>query len=121
MAICPIGALAVATAAVMPRCASVRLPLDVLVTPLRQETAVAAIPWPIAQRPAVIVLTSDPETEIRSRIETLRERFGLTPAEATPSRLKSSKATAGKPPPTGSASPSGRRAATCPRFSTRPA
>jgi DNA-binding CsgD family transcriptional regulator len=59
------------------------LPLHVLVTPVRQETAVAAMPWTIMQRPAAIVLISDPETEMRARIETLRERFGLTPAEAT--------------------------------------
>ena len=59
-----------------------RLPLHVLVTPVRQETAVAAMPWTIMQRPAAIVLISDPETEMRARIETLRERFGLTPAEA---------------------------------------
>jgi len=58
-----------------------RPPLDVLVTPVRQETAMAVMPWMMA-RPAAIVLVSDPETEIRSRIEALRERFGLTPAEA---------------------------------------
>jgi DNA-binding CsgD family transcriptional regulator len=58
-----------------------RPPLDVLVTPVRQETATAVMPWMMA-RPAAIVLVSDPETEIRSRIEALRERFGLTPAEA---------------------------------------
>lgn len=60
-----------------------RLPLNVLVTPVRQGTAVAAIPWTITQHPVAIVLISDPETELRSRIEALRERFGLTPAEAT--------------------------------------
>ena len=59
-----------------------RLPLYVLVTPVRQETAVAAMPWTIMQRPAAIVLISDPETEMRARIEALRDRFGLTPAEA---------------------------------------
>jgi DNA-binding CsgD family transcriptional regulator len=59
-----------------------RLPLHALVTPIRQETAVAAIPWTIMQRPAAIVLISDPETEMRAHIEALRERFGLTPAEA---------------------------------------
>jgi DNA-binding CsgD family transcriptional regulator len=59
-----------------------RLPLHVLVTPVRQETAVAAMPWTIMQRPAAIVLISDPETEMRARIEALRDRFGLTPAEA---------------------------------------
>ncbi|MGZ3295529.1 MAG: helix-turn-helix transcriptional regulator [Xanthobacteraceae bacterium] len=59
-----------------------RLPLHALVTPIRQETAIAAMPWTIMQRPAAIVLISDPETEMRARIEALRERFGLTPAEA---------------------------------------
>ena len=59
-----------------------RLPLHALVTPVRQEMAVAAIPWTIMQRPVAIVLVSDPETEIRARIDALRERFGLTPAEA---------------------------------------
>jgi DNA-binding CsgD family transcriptional regulator len=59
-----------------------RLPLDVLVTPARQEAAMAVMPWMMARRPAAIVLVSDPEMEIRSRIDSLRERFGLTPAEA---------------------------------------
>jgi DNA-binding CsgD family transcriptional regulator len=59
-----------------------RLPLHALVTPIRRETAIAAMPWTIMQRPVAIVLVSDPETEIRARIEGLRERFGLTPAEA---------------------------------------
>jgi len=59
-----------------------RLPLDAMVTPILPETAMAAIPWTFPQRAAAIVLVSDPETEIRARIEGLRERFGLTPAEA---------------------------------------
>ncbi len=37
------------------------------------------------------------------------------------SRLRSSRATAGRPPPTGSALPSGQREVTCPASSTRPA
>ncbi len=68
---------------VLLRRPSGRLPLHVLVTPIRQQTATAATPWTIAQRPAAIVLVSDPEIEIHSRIEALRERFGFTPAEAT--------------------------------------
>jgi DNA-binding CsgD family transcriptional regulator/GAF domain-containing protein len=60
-----------------------RLPLNVLVTPVRQDTAVAAIPWTVTQHPVASVLIRDPETELRSRTEALRERFGLTPAEAT--------------------------------------
>ena len=59
-----------------------RLPLGVLVTPVRQEAAMAAIPWTAARPPAAIVLVSDPETEMRAHIESLRERFGFTPAEA---------------------------------------
>jgi DNA-binding CsgD family transcriptional regulator len=60
-----------------------RLPLNVLVTPIRPETAMAAMPWTFPQRAVAIVLVSDPETEIQARVESLRERFGLTPAEAT--------------------------------------
>ena len=59
-----------------------RLPLHALVTPVGKETAVAAMPWTIMQRPAAIVLISDPEAEVKARIESLRERFGLTRAEA---------------------------------------
>jgi DNA-binding CsgD family transcriptional regulator len=60
-----------------------RLPLDVLVTPMRPETAMVSIPWSFPQRAAAIVLVSDPEIEMRARVESLRERFGFTPAEAT--------------------------------------
>ena len=60
-----------------------RLPLDVLVIPIRPETAMASIPWAFPQRAVAIVLVSDPEAEIRARVESLRDRFGLTPAEAT--------------------------------------
>jgi DNA-binding CsgD family transcriptional regulator len=68
---------------VLLRRQSGRPPFHALVTPIRQQTTTAATPWTFAQRPAAIVLVSDPETEIQSRIEALRERFGLTPAEAT--------------------------------------
>jgi DNA-binding CsgD family transcriptional regulator/PAS domain-containing protein len=60
-----------------------RPPLHALVTPIPQQTAIATKPWTISQRPAAIVLVSDPETEIQSRLKALRERFGLTPAEAS--------------------------------------
>ena len=60
-----------------------RLPLDVLVTPMQPETAMATIPWTFPQRAIAIVLVSDPETEIQARVDDLRERFGFTPAEAT--------------------------------------
>jgi DNA-binding CsgD family transcriptional regulator len=42
-----------------------------------------SIPWSFPQRAVAIVLVSDPEIEMRARIESLRDRFGLTPAEAT--------------------------------------
>jgi DNA-binding CsgD family transcriptional regulator len=60
-----------------------RLPLDVLVTPIQPETAMASIPWTFPQRAVAIVLVSDPETEMQARVESLRDRFGFTPAEAT--------------------------------------
>lgn len=59
-----------------------RLPLDVLVTPIQPEAAMVAFPWAFPLRAAAIVLVTDPETEIHSRIDDLRERFGLTAAEA---------------------------------------
>jgi DNA-binding CsgD family transcriptional regulator len=59
-----------------------RLPLDVVVTPVKPETATAIIPWTFAHRAVAIVLVSDPEREIQARVEDLRERFGFTPAEA---------------------------------------
>ncbi|MBR1143381.1 helix-turn-helix transcriptional regulator [Bradyrhizobium sp. AUGA SZCCT0431] len=65
----------------LPR-GTARLPLNVLVTPIRSETAMAAIPWTFSQHAVAIVLVSDPETEIQARVEDLRERFGFTPAEA---------------------------------------
>jgi DNA-binding CsgD family transcriptional regulator/PAS domain-containing protein len=59
-----------------------RLPLHVLVTPIRPETAMSTILLPLPQRAVAIVLVSNPETKIRARVEHLRERFGFTPAEA---------------------------------------
>jgi DNA-binding CsgD family transcriptional regulator len=56
-----------------------RLPLNVLVTPIRPETA---MPWAFPQPAVAIVFVSDPETEIEALVENLRTRFGLTPAEA---------------------------------------
>jgi DNA-binding CsgD family transcriptional regulator len=60
-----------------------RLPLDILVIPVQPETAMASIPSTFPQRAVAIVLVSDPETEVRARVESLRDRFGLTLAEAT--------------------------------------
>jgi DNA-binding CsgD family transcriptional regulator/GAF domain-containing protein len=83
IASCALGATIAVGGQISLHRQSGRLPLDVLVTPVRQEPAVATIPWTIAQCPAAILLVSDPEIAIQSRIEALRERFGLTPAEAT--------------------------------------
>ena len=59
-----------------------RLPLELLVMPIRPETAIACMPWPRARRPTGVVIVSDPEPEMRARVERLRERFAFTPAEA---------------------------------------
>jgi DNA-binding CsgD family transcriptional regulator len=59
-----------------------RLPLNVLVTPIQPDTAMVAIPWTFPQRAAAIVLISDPDAEIKARVNDLRERFGFTSAEA---------------------------------------
>ena len=53
------------------------------VVPIQPETAMASVPWTFPQRAVAIVLVSDPETEMQARVESLRDRFGLTPAEAT--------------------------------------
>jgi DNA-binding CsgD family transcriptional regulator len=58
-----------------------RLPLDVLVTPIQPETAMASIPWTFPQRAVAIVLVTDPEIEMQAQVESLRDRFGFTPAE----------------------------------------
>ena len=59
-----------------------RLPLKVLVIPVRPETAEKLIPWPSAERAAAIMLVFDPEAEIRTSVERWRDQFGFTPAEA---------------------------------------
>ncbi|WP_157385323.1 helix-turn-helix transcriptional regulator [Rhizobium freirei] len=59
-----------------------RSPLEVLVAPAPLEAAMAALPWSVSHRPGAIVLITDPETETRARLDSLRQRFGLTPAEA---------------------------------------
>jgi DNA-binding CsgD family transcriptional regulator len=60
-----------------------RLPLDVVVIPIQPETTMATIPWTFPQRAVAIVLVSDPESEMKARVESLRDRFGFTPTEAT--------------------------------------
>ncbi|QWG21439.1 hypothetical protein KMZ93_15595 [Bradyrhizobium sediminis] len=59
-----------------------RLPLDILVMPIRPETAIVYMPWSSSRRPIAVLIVSDPETEMRARVERLRERFAFTPAEA---------------------------------------
>jgi DNA-binding CsgD family transcriptional regulator len=58
-----------------------RLPLDLLVMPIKPETAIVYMPWSRTRHPAAVLVVSDPETEIRARVERLSERFGFTPAE----------------------------------------
>jgi DNA-binding CsgD family transcriptional regulator len=57
------------------------LPLDLLVMPIKPETAIVYMPWSRTRHPAAVLVVSDPETEIRARVERLSERFGFTPAE----------------------------------------
>ncbi|WP_420964142.1 helix-turn-helix transcriptional regulator [Bradyrhizobium sp. B120] len=59
-----------------------RPPLNVLVTPVPLETAMAALPWTVSRCPVAIVLVTDPETDMQARLSSLQRRFGLTPAEA---------------------------------------
>jgi DNA-binding CsgD family transcriptional regulator len=66
----------------LPRGAG-RLPLDVVVTPIQPETATATIPWTFSQHAVAVVFVSDPETKMQARVESLRDRYGFTPAEAT--------------------------------------
>jgi DNA-binding CsgD family transcriptional regulator len=60
-----------------------RLPLDVLISPVQPSVTEHMMLWSSARAAAAIVLISDPEADIRARADELRERFGLTPAEAT--------------------------------------
>jgi DNA-binding CsgD family transcriptional regulator/PAS domain-containing protein len=57
------------------------LPLEVLVAPAGPSNA-DTMPWMVGRRAAAMILITDPQGEIRGRIDVLRERFGLTPAEA---------------------------------------
>jgi len=77
--------------------------------------------WSSVRAAAAIVLISDPEGDIRARADELRERFGLTPAEATLAleiaKGGGRKATAERLGITGPE----RCGAICPISSTRPA
>ena len=50
---------------------------------LKPETTIVYMPWSRARHPVAVLIVSDPETEMRARVESLCERFGFTPAEAT--------------------------------------
>jgi DNA-binding CsgD family transcriptional regulator len=67
---------------IMLRRGAGRLPLEVIVTPIKPETVMAAIPWTFPQHAVAIVVVSDPEEEMHARTEDLRDRFGFTQAEA---------------------------------------
>jgi DNA-binding CsgD family transcriptional regulator len=58
-----------------------RLSLEVLVTPVQQETAESLIAGAFGQSAVALVLVFDPEAEMQTRIEGLRQQFGFTPAE----------------------------------------
>jgi DNA-binding CsgD family transcriptional regulator len=58
-----------------------RPPLQAVVTPLSDATVAAYLPWIATLRPAAIVLVSDPEMELRTRVMRHCRRFGLTAAE----------------------------------------
>jgi DNA-binding CsgD family transcriptional regulator len=58
-----------------------RRSLHVVVAPFRADMAQIDTTWLGATRPVAILIVTDPEREQRVRKETLRRRFGLTPAE----------------------------------------
>jgi DNA-binding CsgD family transcriptional regulator len=59
-----------------------RMPLHVQVTPVGSEWAENAMPLASAWRSSAMVLITDPEPGANARLEALRERYGLTRAEA---------------------------------------
>jgi DNA-binding CsgD family transcriptional regulator len=81
IASCATGALTVGGNVTVTR-NSGRLALEVLVTPIARETAIAALPSAISQRAAAVLLVTDRGAENQGHLEDLRERFGLTSAEA---------------------------------------
>jgi len=76
------GAASFSGGEVVLRRAAGRLPLELLVMPIKPETAIVYMPWSRSRRPTAVVIVSDPESETRARVERLRERFAFTPAEA---------------------------------------
>lgn len=59
-----------------------RSPLQVQVTPVGSEWTENAVPLASGWRSTAMVLITDPEPGARAQHEALRERYGLTPAEA---------------------------------------
>ena len=59
-----------------------RLPLHVQVTPVGSEWTENAVPLASGWRSSAMVLMTDPELGVRAQHEALRERYGLTRAEA---------------------------------------
>jgi DNA-binding CsgD family transcriptional regulator len=76
------GAAAFSGGEVALRRGNGRLPLDILIMPVKSETAIVHMSWTRSRRPTAVLIVSDPETEMRTRAELLRGRFGFTPAEA---------------------------------------
>ena len=55
-----------------------RSPLSLLIAPLPMEIALS----PIALRPMAVIFVSDPDKKSKPTVVQLREKFGMTPAEA---------------------------------------
>jgi len=60
-----------------------RLPLHAVVMPLADESAAIHLPWIALSRPVAMVLVSDPEAELQTRVKRQCKRFGFTAAETT--------------------------------------
>lgn len=60
-----------------------RMPLHVQVTPVGADWADGAVPFLSVRRTSAMLLITDPEPDARSNLDALRERYGLTAAEAT--------------------------------------
>lgn len=59
-----------------------RMPLQVQVTQAGDDWMAGTLPLATARRSCAIVLVTDPEPAIRTRLDSLRARYGLTRAEA---------------------------------------
>lgn len=59
-----------------------RLPLELLIMPIKPEKGIVYLPWARSRRPTAVVIVSDPESEMQAGVARLRERFAFTPAEA---------------------------------------